>query len=285
MKFIFFLLLAVATTATARSDKYEKIRVTGDRVSLRAKPDLNAELLDRAMRGDEMICFERTNNWVAVQAPESLNFWVAKEFIQNGVVVPVKLNVRSGPSLNYNVMTVMLQGEKVVVRGEFPPADEVTEDTSEQSKWYNIAPPFGSRVWISEDYVEMVAPPKPVVTKVAPVVAPVAKAAPKPKPIIKREKATAEKPPLVLVLDKTRPQGKKDRIPGVLRRANPGLYKLVLITEDAEEPICLVRGRVSQLEKLLNRSVLMEGKMYWAKDVDLPVMSPEKITPDPIYSE
>ena len=34
-------------------------------------------------------------------------------------------------------------------------------------------------------------------------------------------------------------------IPGVLRRANPGLYKLVLITDDLEEPVCLVRIEVN----------------------------------------
>lgn len=68
----------------------------------------------------------------------------------------------------------------------------------------------------------------------------------------------------------------------MLRRANPGLYKLVLIAGEIEEPICLVRGRESQLEKMLNRSLLIEGKIYWVKDVDLPVIQPDKINLDPI---
>ena len=49
--------------------------------------------------------------------------------------------------------------------------------------------------------------------------------------------------------------------------------------------ICLVRGRESQLERMLNRSLLIEGKTYWVKDVDLPVIQPDKIHLDPIIAE
>lgn len=278
------ILLATAMTVSAQTNTMNKVRVTGDRVSLRARPDLNGELLDRAMRGDEMICFEKTNGWLAVQAPDSLNFWVAQEYIVDGKVTPKKLNVRSGPSLNYNAIAVVGRGDVVEVRGEFPPADEVSDAAANVSKWYKIAPPSGARVWISEDYVEVVEPPKP-----EPMVAvePEPIAEKKPEPVVEKkpEAKKDELPPLMLVLDDTRPQGKEDRIPGILRRANPGLYKLVLIVGDIEEPICLVRGRESQLEKMLNRSLLIEGKVYWAKDVDLPVLQPSKIHLDPIVSE
>jgi hypothetical protein len=220
------------------------------------------------MRGEEMVYFQKTNGWVAVQAPDSLNFWVSGEYIQNGVVMPEKLNVRSGPSLNYNVVAIVSKGDVLSLRGEF-------------NAWLKIAPPIGSFVWISEDYVELIEPPKPEpVVAVAPEPEPVS--APEVEPV---EETEEELPPLMLVLDESKPQGKKDKIPGVLRRANPGLYKLVLIAGDLEEPICLVRGRESQLEKLLNRSLLIEGSLYWVKDVDLPVIQPEKINLDPIIAE
>jgi hypothetical protein len=266
------MLLATAAVAVAQTNEMAeadlavKVRVTGDRVSLRAKPSLDGELLDRAIRGEEMVFFEKTNGWVAVQAPDSLNFWVAAEYIQNGVVFPKKLNVRSGPSINYNEVAVLERDNTVSVRGEF-------------NDWLKIAPPLGSRVWISEDYVEFVDPPKsePVLA-VEPESAPepVAEQAPEPQD---------ELPPLMLVLDDAKPQGKVDRIPGILRRANPGLYKLVLIAGEIEEPICLVRGRESQLEKLLNRSILITGPVYWVKDVDLPVIQPDTINLDPIITD
>ena len=86
-------------------------------------------------------------------------------------------------------------------------------------------------------------------------------------------------------LDPSKPQGSDKRMSGVLRRANPGLYQLVLISDNMEQPICLVRGRESQMEKLLNWSILIDGKVYWAKDVDLPIIVPAKIYPNPITNE
>ena len=91
--------------------------------------------------------------------------------------------------------------------------------------------------------------------------------------------------PLLLVLDKNKEQGVYDEIPGVLRKANPGLYKLVLIVGDLEEPICLVRGKEAQMERYLNRSMLIKGKKYWAKDVTIPVIQPIKIHLDPILTD
>jgi hypothetical protein len=254
----------------AQTNEVVKIRVTGDRVSLRAQPNLEGELLDRAMRGEEMVFFEETNGWIAVQAPESLNFWVAAEFLEDSKVTPNKLNVRSGPSQNYNVVAVVERDDVLTVRGKF-------------NEWLKIAPPVGSRVWISTDYVELVNPPKPVV------VMPDPEPVPDPEPEIASESVVEEEveeaAPLMLVLDETKPQGNVESIPGVLRRANPGLYKLVLISGGFEEPICLVRGRESQLEGLLNRSLLIKGKLYWVEDVDLPVIQPDFINLDPIISD
>ena len=269
MKFLLLFFAAVATVG-AQTNDVAKVRVTGDRVSLRATPNLDGELLDRAMRGEEMVYFQHTNGWVAVQAPESLNFWVAEQYIENGVVKPEKLNVRSGPSLNYNVVAVVNQGDLLSLRGEF-------------NTWLKIAPPIGSYVWISEDYVDIIEPAKP---EPSPIVIPEPAPIPEPEPVVEKiEEPEEELPALMLVLDETKPQGKKDKLPGILRRANPGLYKLVLIVGDIEEPICLVRGRESQLEKMLNRSLLIEGSVYWVKGVDLPVIQPEKINLDPIISE
>jgi hypothetical protein len=276
---ILILLIAAVATAHAQTNEVLKIRVTGDRVSLRAKPDPNGDLLDRAMRGEEMAYFDKTNGWVAVQAPDSLDFWVAAEYVQNGVIQPEKLNVRSGPSLNYSVVAGVSKGDTVSLRGEF-------------NDWLKIAPPQGSRVWISEDFVEFIEPPKPEpVIEIIPEPELVVEPAPEPDveshtepgPVVESEQE--ELPPLILVMDKSKPQGKYDEIPGVLRRANPGLYKLVLIADGFEEPICLVRGKESQMERYLNRSMLLKGKLYWAKDIDLPIIQPEKIHLDPIISD
>ena len=126
--------------------------------------------------------------------------------------------------------------------------------------------------------MEQILPPKP-----EPVVEPEPVEEPEPEPVVVIPELTeAEKKPLLLVLDKKKEQGVYDEIPGILRRANPGLYKLVLIVDDLEEPICLVRGNEVQMERYLNRSMLIKGKIYWANDVELPVLQTEKIHLDPI---
>ena len=145
---LLFILLSSVVVAVGQTNEAVKIKVTGDRVSLRAQPDINSELLDRAMLGEEFIFKDKTNGWVAVEAPGSLDFWVAKQYVQDGVVQPPRLNVRSGPSQNYSVVCVVNKGDSLSLRGEF-------------SDWLKIAPPVGSCVWISEQYTEIIEPPKP----------------------------------------------------------------------------------------------------------------------------
>jgi len=266
------LFTAACFSVVAQTNEVTKVRVTGDRVSLRAKPDINAELLDQAMRGEVLVFLGKTNGWVAVEAPGSMDFWVAGQYVQNGTVQPEKLNVRSGPSQNYSVVCVVNKGDALSLRGEF-------------KEWLKIAPPAGSRAWISEDYTELIEPPRPVPDP-EPVVVVEPEPEPVPVPVVAEPKPVEEElNPLVLVLDKTKEQGTYDEIPGVLRRANPGLYKLVLIAGDIEEPICLVRGKKAQMESYLNRAMLIKGTKFWAKDVDLPILQPIKIHLDPILKD
>lgn len=270
---LFTLFCTICLSATAQTSETIKIKVTGDRVSLRANPDIKAELLDRAMRGEELVFLGKTNGWVAVQTPANLDLWVSGKYVQNGVVQPTKLNVRSGPSQNYSVVCVVNEGDSLALRGEF-------------NDWLKIAPPVGSRVWISEEYIEVIEPPKPEPTPEPEPEPVVADPEPGPESVADGPRpAEEELEPLVLVLDKTKKQGVYDEIPGVLRRANPGLYKLVLIVGDIEEPICLVRGQEVQMERYLNRAMLIKGKKFWAKDVDIPILQPTKIHLDPILAE
>ncbi|MCF7849434.1 MAG: SH3 domain-containing protein [Kiritimatiellales bacterium] len=301
------------STGFAGSDQPVRVRVTGDRVSLRGRPDRTAELLDRAMRDDELVCMGATNGWVAVQPPDNIGLWVMGEYVSNATVQASTLNVRSGPSMNYSIVGVINKGEQVTLRGEL-------------EKWLKISPPPGSRVWISEDFVEPVVPikPEPLEAEVKPAEPPEIKPDPaalaqaekdklaeeiaalkerlnreeaeKARALAKAAKAeqvisVAPKPvpqavrgtePLILKLDKNKPQYIYEEIPGILQRANPGLYQLVFISGDIAEPICLVRGEKKQMEERLNRSLLIKGYVNWIEGVDMPIIRPVKIVEDPI---
>lgn len=274
MKLI-LLLLVMGTTAWAQTNEIITVRVTGDRVSLRSAP-VDGKVLDQASRGEELVLLSQTNGWASVQAPEYLNFWVASEYLVEGIVQPKRLNVRSGPSLYYNKVAVVDRDDVLTVRDEF-------------NKWFKIAPPEGSFVWISTNYIEMVEVPEPVVVvappvvvEVEPVVVQVEPVVVQPKPVYGRK---ASPPAQRFVLDKTMKQEVERVYPGVLRRANPGIYKLVMVWSGLEETICLVKGDINQMEKYLNQSVRLKGPIYWVKGIDVPVMTPTVIEPAPLLSE
>lgn len=235
------LFLAMMMSAVAAANE---VRVTGDRVSLRAAPSIDGALLDRAMRGDLLQEMGRTNGWVAVEAPAYLDAWVAAEFLTNGVVVPKRLNVRSGPNRNYAVLAVVEAGDVLVERDRF-------------HEWVQVVPPEGSRVWISESFTERVSLERVELDSVTSVV-----------------EGEEELPVLSLVLDDTVEQGVSGRFVGRLLRANPGLYQLVA---EEDRVVCLVRGRAEQLEPLLEQDVVMEGLVYRIMASELAVLQPNWI--------
>ncbi len=95
------------------------------------------------MRGDTLILKDDSNpEWLGVMPPDSMDLWVCREFLEEGVVLPERLNVRSGPSLNHSVVGVVDQGDLLTIRGE-------------SGEWLRIAPPETSVVWISRKYAEI----------------------------------------------------------------------------------------------------------------------------------
>jgi len=139
-------------------------------------------------------------------------------------------------------------------------------------------------VWISADYIKRidlpVEEPKPEEMVQAPEEQPEPEVKPEPEEETPEEE---ELPALLLELDGSRMQQEMVTVYGVLRRANPGLYQLVLIEGEWEEPVCLIRGNEDQkqeLENLLNRSLRIKGRRYWLKSTYLPLIQPEFIDPD-----
>ena len=80
MKKILFALIALSAAVCAQESV--KVKVTGERVSLRAVPDTNAVLLSRAMLGDELVLKDNSNpDWVGVFPPETVDFWVDRKSV------------------------------------------------------------------------------------------------------------------------------------------------------------------------------------------------------------
>ena len=287
----------------ALAQEPDVVTVTGDRVSLRAAPELNAVLLDRAMSGDQLLLADNSNpEWVGVRPPQEIDLWVHSGYLHEGVVLPPLLNIRSGPSLSHGVVAIVSRDKKLTVRGEL-------------DGWMRIAPPEEAVVWISRKYTDLSlslvpgtadekAPvlitgteaPAPeneskIVITVIPTEPALAKlAAPDPveteqvvktvlQPVINDVMIAAAglaDLPETLTPDSEKEQGVAEQFTGTLQPANAILYKLIDPKLDTAV-VCYIRGNAEQMAAYAGRLLTLTGKVYWAKGLSQPFLVPEKI--------
>ena len=262
MKKILFSLIALTAAVYAQ----DTIKVTGDRVSLRAEPKTTAVLLSKAQLNDELVLKDNSNSdWVGVLPPETIDLWVDSSFVSSNTVVPKLLNIRSGPSLSHSVVGAAQAGDVLNVRGE-------------AGGWLKIAPTSNTTVWISRNYVE--APLSVVIEPVEAVVSvpetqTVVQVVSEPtvEEVMTVASATAEKK---LTPDPVKGQGVEGTYSGVLQPAEGLLYKLV---DDhfTDIIVCYVRGNSAQMKDLSGTKLEITGKTYWAEGKDLPLVVPSKI--------
>ena len=285
------------------------VEVTGDRVSVRAAPELNAVLLTRATMDEQLVLCDNTNReWVGVLPPERVDCWVHSEFLEAGRVIPPRLNIRSGPSLNHTVVGVVRSGKELAIRGEI-------------GGWVKIAPPEETVAWISRQYCRLLSSPS---------VAPSAKADPEPQavsvveagvvqeaapesekmfhsviqvvPSPEPEPAEEVREPMritskevqpeinevmvsasvvfdvpdALVPDPKKKQGADWSFVGLLMPEKGVLSKLV-DSDTGQVLICYVRGNAAQLETFFGRRMSIFGRTYWAQGMERPFVVPVTI--------
>ncbi len=269
-----------------------RVRVTGKRVNLRARPELNSEVVAQSGDGDLLTARSFQGEWVEVIPPESVDVWVHRDFVADNKVSANKLHVRGGPGINYASVGEMARGDAVIPRGDF-------------GEWIKVAPPPGCALWVSRDYIEVLQPekPRPPVVEAPPVAEgapePAAPAAPAPvrpvrepmiaAPTVPSQPAVppASSPPSVpedLKLIPLEGQGKMVQREGVLRLAGfvfgrPSRYRLVRQEGNRIETLCYVRGNNAQLSTFTGRRLLVRGREYWVQGVRDPVVIPEQIIP------
>jgi SH3-like domain-containing protein len=290
----------------------ESVRVVGQRVNLRARADLKAEVVGQVADGDVLEARSIQEEWVEVVPPESVDLWVHKDFVQGGKVAASELKVRAGPGINYSVVATLDRGTSVSVRGEF-------------TEWLKIAPPSNASLWVSKGYVESgraakapspsapvtppsesasVAPPPPGVAAPVsipppPPLPPSATSRPRPPPgtgmpvpvttpravSVQPGRAPAvQPPPPGLALIPFEGQGRAVQYDGVLKTvghllSRPTRFRLVSSAGNQLETLCYVYGNDSQLNTFLGRRLLIRGREYWVRGVQSSVVVPDQIIP------
>ncbi|HMP74957.1 MAG TPA: SH3 domain-containing protein [Kiritimatiellia bacterium] len=256
-------------------------RVTSDRVNLRARPDLAAEVVAQVNTEDRLTVVSMENDWVQVVPPDSVDVWAHRDFVKDGASTVKTLNLRAGPGINYTIVGSVARGEPVPVRGQF-------------GEWLKVAP-ANTTLWVSRELVELVSrvPAPPPVVPVGPVselpvlpsLDPAGLPPPSPRtpdPAAPSMPPVAMAPPADLNLVPLQGQGREVRREGELKPApflfgRPSPFRLVRREGVQQVTVCYVRGNTAQLNSLLNESLIIHGREYWVQGVKQPVVVLERI--------
>ena len=320
------LLWAAALTAAGTLRAQTPVRVTADNVNLRAKALLTAEVVAQARYDDRLAAYEIGDEWVEVAAPAAADAWVMKTYVQApaNTIGANRVNVRAGPSINYNILCTLALGDTVEPRGE------------EVDEWLKIAPPPAARLWISREFVEVlpadaaVAAPaaetaaapaeekkagghkkKSKAKEEAPAAEPAAAAAGEaavlppasapaglPTPIVSPSVPVKDEvvreipvpPPADLRLIPLEGQGRLSEFEGELRAAPlineaPTRYRVVRWENNRWQILCHVYGAAAKFRSLQDKRVQVKGREYWIQGAAAPVLVPDQVLEIPVAAE
>lgn len=295
--------LVAATAATLPAQT--PVRITADRVNLRAQPRLTAEVIAQAAYDDRLVAREIGAEWVAVGAPASVDLWVMKPYVQvpQNTIGAQRVNVRAGPGINYTIVDTLSLGDPVEPRGE------------EMGDWIKIAPPPNACVWVSREYVEVLAG---TAAEPSAQIAPSAEGAPAEKAAARKKTARQKKskapppapapepvlptpivspsvpgtdaaareipvpPPAQLKLIPLEGQGRFKEVEGELRAAPlineaPTRYRIVRWQNNRWQILCHVYGEAAKFRSLQDKRVRMKGREYWIQGAAAPVLIPDQV--------
>lgn len=292
------LVLAVVTASAAPL----KVKVLKSSVNLRAKPLPTAEVVGQVTVDDVLISKGVAGEWMEITPPAHVDLWILGDYLQNNLIQSSqKVNVRSGPGINFAIVGQLEPGAQVTSRGTV-------------RDWVKIAPPADCSLWVARSLVEVVVdkPPKIEPAKVElPAAEPQPAEKPPAAPPAARERAEApvalrtslpatpsdSQPGAIIPAPLPRPsaapadldliasqgQGQWRQYDGVLRPRSvffrtPSRFRLVSYDQDGNSTtVCYVKGNNDQLATLINRPLIISGREYWVRRQSYPVLIPERI--------
>ena len=111
-------------------------RVVPGGADLRAAPSDTAFVVTQMLGGEAVdVCGDTSATWVSVVPPDRVSLWMYGDLVRNGTVIAPKVEVRSGPGINYEAVGLVAKGIALTVRGN-------------QGPWIEIAPPAGCQLWL-----------------------------------------------------------------------------------------------------------------------------------------
>ncbi len=142
--------------------------LTGSNVNVRGQARLNSEIVKRLNKGDAVTVIEQIildnpkadepSQWAKIVFPAEGHVWVHSSYIDstNKVVLPKKLNVRTGAGENYSIVGLIERGTAV-------------KEVSKKGDWWEIEAPAGAYAFVAAQYLkqEAAAPSVPPIISFA----------------------------------------------------------------------------------------------------------------------
>lgn len=162
-------------------------KITGNDVNIRGQATLYSEIVTRLNSGDSVTVIEQVirdkpkagepTQWAKIGIPPNVHVWVHASYIDatNKVVLPRRLNVRTGPGENYSVVGLLEQGAPV-------------KEIAMKGGWMEIEAPADAYAFVAATYVKQEGAPTtvPPIVSIAPPVpepAPTPAVVPEPTPV------------------------------------------------------------------------------------------------------
>ena len=125
--------------------------VTGDKVNVRAGPNLNYEILTKVEAGQKLRVVSSESGWHEVLLPAGTSVWISSEYVKlpktapfpcTGEVTGNRVSVRAGGDLRRTVLCPLNRGDKVKV-------------LDGKADWYRIEAPAKCIGWISGEFFKL----------------------------------------------------------------------------------------------------------------------------------
>ncbi len=266
-----------------------EVEITGNRVNLRARPSMTAEVAAQCATGEKLQLRSATNDWVEVVPPARVDAWVHRDFIKDGRVAVPTLNVRAGAGINYSKIGTLKRGDAVTLRGEF-------------GEWLKIAPPPDSSLWVSRQFVRLPEAPAPKPPEAAAQPPPAKPGALPPPPAAHEAPAVRVVPPPAprAVAAVAEREAAKPYVPTDVRLApvdnqgrvviregrvrtvvfmfrQPSRFHLVTTKGYHSETLCFLRGNDAQLKTMEGRRLRIKGREYIVQGSRYPMVVVDQI--------
>jgi uncharacterized protein YgiM (DUF1202 family) len=257
--------------------------VVASNVNVRGQARLAGEVVTRITKGTTVTVIEEIvkNNsgadepsaWAKIGLPAGTKVWVHSMFVDttNKVVMPRKLNVRSGPGENYSPIGTMVRGDKV-------------EPLSSKGDWIEIEAPPSAFAFVASQYLKQ-EPPGAIASTTAPLPVQPSPPAVEPTPAPPVPATVSEGPAVAAAPTNTPPVPSPEPAPAlpaptpsVTAPENPGIPPEPVIEEPPPKRIVMREGIVkgttsiqapTQFVLVSDKGVMIDYLYSTSKSLDL----------------